>query len=455
MLSAFDLPLEKLIPKITNDSSLKDRVIETAASRYREHEEILCAYRHWSPVTNDNAGILSGIPVSIKDLFGLNGFETYAGTPHPLPKKWCSEGEVVHSLRNAGAEFTGKTHMVEFAFGGLGTNPHWPTPVNPWSIDEPHVSGGSSSGSGVSIQEGSALAALGSDTAGSVRVPASFTGTVGLKITKNRWSTKGIVPLSHSLDTPGIITRSVSDAAVMFSVIDPETHIPFDQFLINLRSQDVLGLKMGICSWFFDSCDTNIGEVAIRATRAIEKKGANLSEVNSYAVPEAGQIFSQGGLAASEFATLINKEFPDWKETLDPNVKSRFESMANISASDYDDRLQRLKLLAKEIEQVLSDVDVLVGPTVPITPPTIREVAEPHLYRKLNMSALRNTSVVNLLNLCAITIPAGLDSNGFPVGLQFIGRKGEDKKLLAATLAAERTLGSASEQIGKAPLVTD
>ena len=140
---------------------------------------------------------------------------------------------------------------------------------------------------------------------------------------------------------------------------------------------------MGICSWFFDSCDTNIGEVAIRATRAIENKGANLSEVTSYAVPEAGQIFSQGGLAASEFATLINTEFPDWKETLDPNVKSRFESMANISASDHDDRLQRLKLLAKEIEQVLSDVDVLVGPTVPITPPTIREVAEPHLYRQL------------------------------------------------------------------------
>ena len=450
----FDLPLEKLIPKITNNPSLKDRMIETASSRYSEHEERLRAYRHWSPVTNDNAGILSGIPVSIKDLFGLNGFETYAGTPHPLPKKWCSEGEVIQSLRNAGAVFMGKTHMVEFAFGGLGTNPHWPTPVNPWSIDEPHVSGGSSSGSGVSIQEGSALAALGSDTAGSVRVPASFTGTVGLKTTKNRWSTRGIVPLSHSLDTPGIITRSVSDAVVMFSVIDPETNIPFDKFLTNLRLQDVSGLKVGICSWFFDCCETNIAEVAVRAMRAVEKKGAKLSEVTCYAVSEAGQIFSKGGLAAPEFATLINKEFPDWKKTLDPNVKSRFERMENISASDYDHRLQRLTMLAKEVEQVLSDVDVLVGPTVPISPPTIREVSEPHLYRQLNMIALRNTSIVNLLNLCAITIPAGLDSTGFPVGLQFIGRKGEDKTLLAAALAVERTLGSANEQLGKAPLVT-
>jgi len=240
----------------------------------------------------------------------------------------------------------------------------------------------------------------------------------------------------------------------MFSVIDPKTNIPFDQFLTNLRSQDVSGLKMGICSWFFDCCETNIAEVAVRAMRAVEKKGAKLSEVTCYAVSEAGQIFSKGGLAAPEFATLINKEFPDWKKTLDPNVKSRFERMENISASDYDHRLQRLTMLAKEVEQVLSDVDVLVGPTVPISPPTIREVSEPHLYRQLNMIALRNTSIVNLLNLCAITIPAGLDSTGFPVGLQFIGRKGEDKTLLAAALAVERTLGSANEQLGKAPLVT-
>ena len=455
MVSAFDLPLEILIPKITNDSSISDRVIETAISRYREHEETLCAYRHWSPASNDKPGILSGIPVSIKDLFGLNGFETYAGTPRPLPKKWCFEGQVVHSLRNAGAVFMGKTHMVEFAFGGLGTNPHWPTPVNPWSIDEPHVSGGSSSGSGVSIQEGSALAALGSDTAGSVRVPASFTGTVGVKTTKNRWSTNGLVPLSHSLDTPGIITRSVSDAVVMFSVIDPETNIPFDQFLMNLRSQEVLGLKLGICSWFFDGCDTNIGEVALRATCAIEKRGASASEVSPRAISEAGEIFSRGGLAASEFAELINTEFPDWKNTLDPNVKSRFEKMANISASDYDDRLQRLTLLAREIDQTLVDVDVLVGPTVPISPPTVLEVTEPQLYRQLNMRALRNTSIVNLLDLCAITIPVGLDAKGFPVGLQFIGRKGEDEKLLTVALAAERTLGSASELMGKAPLVID
>lgn len=453
MVSAFDLPLEMLIPKITNDRSMRDGVIETAVSRYRENEETLCAYRHWSPASNDKHGILSGIPVSIKDLFGLNGFETYAGTPHPLPKKWCFEGEVVLSLRNAGAAFMGKTHMVEFAFGGLGTNPHWPIPVNPWSIDEPHVSGGSSSGSGVSVQEGSALAALGSDTAGSVRVPASFTGTVGLKTTKNRWSTKGLVPLSHSLDTPGVITRSVSDAVVMFSVIDPETNIPFDQFLMNLRLQDVLGLKLGICSWFFDGCDTDIGEVALRATYAIEKQGASLSEVSPRAISEAGEIFSRGGLAASEFAALINTEFPDWKDTLDPNVKSRFEKMANIPASDYDNRLQRLMLLAKEIDQTLVDVDVLVGPTVPISPPTILEVTQPQLYRKLNMRALRNTSIVNLLDLCAITIPVGLDAKGFPVGLQFIGRRGEDKKVLSVALAAERTLGSAEELMGKAPLV--
>ena len=453
MTNPLDLPLEMLIPKTNEDRCLREEILDVAVSRHRDNKNVLNAYRHWSPSANKRSGILSGIPVSIKDLFGLYGFETYSGTPCPLPVKWQLEGAVVSSLRNAGAVFTGKTHMVEFAFGGLGTNPHWPTPANPWGVNEAHVPGGSSSGAGVSIQEGSALVALGSDTAGSVRIPASFTGTVGLKTTKNRWSTDGLVPLSHSLDTPGIIARSVADLAVVFSIIDPETTTSFDQFLATLRSQDLFGLKLGTCTWFFEDCDPSIVELIKSKMRVLEKKGASFSKIKSSVISHASKIFARGGLAAPEFAALINNEFADWKEKLDPNVRSRFERMENITSQDYNHRLHRLATLADEIDMVFSDVEVLVGPTVPISPPSIEEVMDPKTYHVLNMQALRNTSIVNLLNLCALTIPVGLDDKGFPVGFQLIGRRGADKKLLAVALAIECALGSAFEAIGRAPLV--
>ncbi|HAA93952.1 MAG TPA: 2-amino-5-chloromuconate deaminase, partial [Rhodospirillaceae bacterium] len=446
MTDPLDLPLETLIPMLQKGECAADDVIAAASARHETFGDQLQAYLRWDPAPAvAGGGVLAGIPVSAKDLFGLEGFETFAGSPSPLPANWCVEGPVVAALKSAGATIMGKTHMVEFAFGGIGTNPHWPTPANPWDVKTPRVPGGSSSGAGVSIWEGSALVALGSDTAGSVRVPASFTGTVGLKTTKGCWSTDGLVPLSTSLDTPGLLTRSAADMAVAFSVIDPDKGEPFERFLATLRERDLSDIKLGLCRWFFEDCDPGIAETIEASVAKLEKAGASVAEITLPSVVEAGEIFGRGGLAAPEFAALINDQFADWKPTLDPNVLARFERMEAIPAIDYISRRNRLAELAAEADQALESIDALIGPTVPITPPTVEAVSVPEEYFRCNMATLRNTSIVNLLDQCAVSLPVGLDKAGMPVGLHLIGRNGADREIISVALAAEKILGTARE----------
>ncbi|NIR35760.1 MAG: amidase, partial [Actinobacteria bacterium] len=162
---------------------------------------------------DDDPPPLTGIPISVKDLYGVDGLPTFAGTTRALPERWSRDAWLVRRLRDAGAIIVGKTHMVEMAFGGVGLNPSWETPRNPWDAGTHRIPGGSSSGAGVSLWEGSALIALGSDTGGSIRIPAALTGTVGQRTTKGRWPTTGVVPLSPTFDTVGALTRTVEDSA--------------------------------------------------------------------------------------------------------------------------------------------------------------------------------------------------------------------------------------------------
>src|SRR6516164_1459944 len=218
------------------EGKLKAReLVETAIANHERFGGKLMAYSQWAPAharqcaaaadaafaAGSQAGPLQGIPTSIKDLFAVSGFPTYAGSPKRLPPKFERDGPVIATLRRQLATVMGKTHMVEFAFGGTGHNAHYGTPYNPWDEKAHRSPGGSSSGAGVSLCEGSALLAFGSDTAASVRLPAAMTGNAGLKITKDRWSTAGIVPLSFTFDTPGILARSMADAAFSFAALDP------------------------------------------------------------------------------------------------------------------------------------------------------------------------------------------------------------------------------------------
>lgn len=397
-------------------------------------------------------GALQGIPVSVKDLYGVSGYETFAGSPTALPAKWQQEGPVVAALRAALAPVAGKTHTVEFAFGGIGSNAHWGTPRNPWDAEAHRVPGGSSAGAGVSLCEGSALLALGSDTAGSVRVPASFTGNVGVKTSFGRWSIDGIVPLSPSLDTAGVLARNVSDAVLAFAAIDPLTDLPGEALLSGLSDVGAEEFHIGVCDHFFEGCDPGVAEGVQEALDALSTAGAQVSKIDLPEAADADEIFMRGGLAAPEFAAFINGELADWKDTLDPNVAARFESMEAITAVDYLLCRERFAELTASLDDRMADVDIVVGPTVPITPPTVEAVSDGEGYRHHNMLALRNTRTANLLALSAVTIPVALDKAGMPVGFQIMAPLDEDERALAAALAFERVLGDADRRLGAPPL---
>jgi len=431
-----------------------DLVAQAAGNR----DESLGAYKLWLPERAAAAaaladaafaegldfGALQGLPVSVKDLYGLPGTPTHAGAPRPLPAAWEREGPVVRAVRDAMACIVGKTHTVEFAFGGVGSNPHWGTPRNPWSREVHRVPGGSSAGAGVSLWEGTEVVALGSDTAGSVRVPASYTGTVGLKTTYGRWSLAGIVPLSSSLDTAGILTRSVADAALAFSVIDPRcTASP--------EPADLSRLRLGVVDELFDGCAPGVVD-AVRATvRELEGKGASIVPFSLSELAAVREIFAAGGLAAPEFMAFIHRELPDFLATLDPGARERFVPIESLTASEYLDRRARLARLAEEANASLAGVDGILSPTTPNTAPRLDEVSDRDGYRSRNMASLRNTMPGNLLDFCGLTIPVGLDGDGMPIGFQIMAARGADERLLSVGLAVENVVGTARERLGTPP----
>ena len=420
------------------------RAVALCEATQARHDPALNAYKSWAPdvarrqaeaadavfAAGIGLGSLQGIPTSMKDLYGVAGLPTFAGSPRELPPAWRREGPVMRRLREQLAVVTGKTHTVEFAFGGLGTGGHWPVPWNPRDRTVHRAPGGSSSGAGVSLGEGTALLALGTDTGGSVRIPASFTGAVGLKTTWGRWSQEGIVPLSPSLDTPGILTRSVDDAAFAFEALDDET-VP--------EVESVSNLRIGIAeSFFFDETSPGIAERTEEAIRALEAAGAAVAPLALPGCAELFELYYGGGIVAPELYRFLNCELPDWLPTLDPRVRARMESGGRLEAWEYLQRKARYAALGALAVEALASVDVLVAPTVPITPPPVTELIDDATYARLNMLALRNTCVVSFLGLCALTLPVGLDDAGMPVGLQLIGPPHSEARLLALGREFER-----------------
>ena len=234
-LSIVTTPAVDLVRGLREGAVRAVDLLDEAQERHRRYGDALNAYKLWlGPAARAQAqaadaafkvgadlGPAQGLPMSIKDVFGLRGTPTYCGTSRALPAKYETEGPIVGSLRRQLCVFPGKSHTVPFAFGVIGVNKHWGAPRNPWDASSHRMSGGSSSGAGVSLWEGSCLWALGSDAGGSVRAPAALTGTVGLRTSIGRWPTGGVPPLSPTFDTPGILARSVEDLIVGFAAIDP------------------------------------------------------------------------------------------------------------------------------------------------------------------------------------------------------------------------------------------
>ncbi len=411
-------------------------------------------------------GPLAGITVSVKDLYGVEGLPIQAGTRRELPERWQREGFLVRALRDLGAVIVGKTHTVELAFGGVGMNPNTGTPVNPWDPVEHRAPGGSSSGAGVSLWEGSALIALGSDTGGSVRIPAAATGVVGHRHTTGRWPTTGVVPLSTTLDTVGILTRTAADSRHVFALVDAlagksmagrtTSRHPLPGEAHPSPVRDLAGLRIGVPrEGIWHGVQADIVAVLDRTLAELEAAGAELVEFRAPELREAGERYLDGILVQPERFESLERDLPGFGKVLDDTVGKRLEGAPAVSAVDYIGVLRlRRRLSARLQDRMARDgIELLAAPTLPLTPPTLASIAELESYRAVNRAMLSRTGPASMLDMCAVSLPAGLDDADMPVGLQLIGRSHADHALLDRAVAVERVLGTNLERLGAPPRI--
>jgi aspartyl-tRNA(Asn)/glutamyl-tRNA(Gln) amidotransferase subunit A len=295
------------------------------------------------------------------------------------------------------------------------------------------------------------LLAFGSDTAGSVRIPASMTGNAGLKVTIGRWSTAGVVPLSFTFDTPGLLARSVSDLAYGFAALDPAGIDPF-KLVARGGTRDLSGIRIGVGDAFlWRDCDPGIAETTQGAVDALVRAGAVARE---FKLPEAEAAYDVfGGLSAIKLRSFLDRELPEWLDQLDPVIAPAVRSAASPSALEYLARVARLADLARAAAARLDTVDVIASPTLCLTPPQMSEVADADNHLRVNRRIVRNTGWVNYLGLCAVTIPVGRDRAGMPAGLQLTAPARAEEKLLTVALAVERLLGTGADRLGTPPLL--
>ncbi len=461
-------PLVEIARDLREKRTTARELVEAAIARHEHFGGRLHAYSFWAPEqaravadaadqafsAGVSAGPLQGLPVSIKDLFAAAGYPCFAGSSRRLPADpWERDGPLVARLRRQLGVMMGKTHMVEFAFGGTGRNSHHGAPYNPWDAAAHRSVGGSSSGAGVSLLEGSALLAFGSDTAGSVRIPACMTGNAGLKVTIGRWPTEGVVPLSFTFDTPGLLARSVSDLAYGFAALDPAGMDP-SSFIAQAGARDLTGVRIGIGDPFlWRDCDPGIAETVQEAVGAVVRAGAI---AHDFTLPEAEAaygVFLDGGLSAIELRSFLDRELPDWLDQLDPVIAPAVRGAESLAAREYLARVARLGNLTRTAAARLDAVDVIASPTLCLTPPLMSEVADADSHLRVNRRIVRNTVAVNYLGLCALTMAVGRDRAGMPVGLQLTAPAHAEEKLLTVGLAAERVLGTGVDRLGTPPLL--
>lgn len=459
-------PLESVATALRSGDVTAMALADWAIANHEARGEAFHAYKTWDPeklrtqaaaadavfAAGVDLGPLQGIPVSVKDLIGVSGYPIFAGCPRPLPEKWQAEGPVVGAVRHQLGVISGKSHTVQFAFGGMGFNQHWGAPRNPWDATDHRSPGGSSSGAGVSLGEGSALLAIGSDTAGSVRIPACMTGNAGMRPTAGRWSTAGIVPLSSPLDTAGPLARTAADLALAFAAIDPHIDEPALAFTARQRDASLADFRIGICDWYFADCDPGIAEGVKAALDELTRQGLRTSPAAIPHLDDTTEMFAKGGLHIGEFAAFMNGEMADYRDDLDPTVAIRIKEAASFPASEHIARLKAMDRMAPAANAAFAGVHAIVGPTLPMTPPKMSDVEDPEAHLAANFFCVRNTNTVSLLKLCAVTIPVALDAVGMPVGLQIVCPGGHEETALAIAMAFERALGTPRERLGVPPL---
>lgn len=378
-------------------------------------------------------GPLDGRLVSIKDLFDVAGEPTTAGSAVLRDAPPAEhDAEVVRRLRAGGAVVVGKTNMTEFAFSGVGINPHHGTPGN--SRDVSRIPGGSSSGAGISVARGFVDVAIGSDTGGSVRIPAALNGIVGFKSSQSRVPRDGSFPLSYTLDTIGPLCHSVADALAADTVLSGVEHVPG-------AARAVRGLRLGIPrGLLFTEAQTEVLTAFEQAVERLGSAGARITDENlDDLLGEPFRLQEQGTLVAAEAASIHQHLAKDRPEEYDPIVLGRIRRGEGMSASAYISLLQSRKKLLPRLDARTTDFDALLLPTVPLLAPRIEELSEESAFMRANMLLLRNPSVFNFFDLPALSLPAPA-VGALPVGLMLVGKRGSDRDLLAVGAAIEALL---------------
>jgi aspartyl-tRNA(Asn)/glutamyl-tRNA(Gln) amidotransferase subunit A len=380
---------------------------------------------------------LAGLPVSVKDLFDVQGEVTAAGsTVLAGAPPAAADAPAVARLRAAGGAIVGRTNMTEFAFSGVGVNPHHGTPANPADATVARIPGGSSSGAAVSVATGAACIGLGSDTGGSIRIPAALCGIVGFKPTARLVPAAGAVPLSTTLDTICAVTRSVRDAILAHEILAQRT--------ITRAVVPLAGYRMAVArTQFLDGLDTAVARAFERTLGLLRAAGAHVEEIDLAQVGDLAHLQSSGGFSAAESYAWHRKLLEQQGEGYDPRVRTRIARGAAIKAHEYVELVTARARWIAGVEADLQGFDAVLSPTVPITAPPIADVApgaeRDDAFFRVNAQLLRNTSIVNMLDGCAISIPCHV-SGELPVGLMLWHSALRDDTILNIALQAEALL---------------
>lgn len=377
-----------------------------------------------------DVGPLQGVPLAIKDLLDTAGEVSAAGSKVLLERPPAAEDSPVAArLDAAGAVFLGRTNMTELAFSGIGINPHFGTP--PCALDSQRIPGGSSSGSGVAVAAGLAACAVGSDTGGSVRIPAAINGIVGLKTTDGRLPTNGAVALSTTLDTLGPMARDAADAWALFCAMAAEEYRP-------LRAVHRKLTFLAPTTVVTDAIEPEVAGAFEAALERLESLGHEVRVAELPLLAEAAGLYPRfGSFAAHEAWALYERELTERGAEMDPRVTTRILQYARKPAADYIRLGYARQALMERFWPELAGVDALLAPTTPILPPRIDDLDEDAAYFRVNGLVLRNTALFNVLGSPAASVPCGMSSSGLSVGLMIVTRPGDDELALAVAKVME------------------
>jgi aspartyl-tRNA(Asn)/glutamyl-tRNA(Gln) amidotransferase subunit A len=378
---------------------------------------------------------LAGIPISIKDLFDEAGVVTLGGSKVLIGTSPAThDSTVVERLRNAGAVIVGRTNLTEFAYSGLGLNPHYGTPRNVFDRATGLIPGGSSSGAAISVTDGMAAGAIGTDTGGSVRIPAALNGLVGFKPTARRVPLDGVLPLSFTLDSAGPIAKSVADCALLDRVMaDEKDAVP--------AAAHVSGLRFAVPRMVVqDDLSPAVASAFAAALSRLSAAGAKIVELPMAEFAQAAALNPRGALTSAEAFSWHRRWIRDGAEKYDPRVIMRIRPGEAITAADYIGLLQERQRFIRTIDAAAAGYDAMLMPTTPETAPSIADAgSDDATYLRLNSRMLRNPSIVNMFDGCALSVPCH-EPGSAPVGLMIAGTQNSDRRVLSVGLAVESVL---------------